>query len=792
MRIFIKLALRNILKNRFSFLIVFASLIVGFTVTLFIGIYLYNEISYDKFHKKDNIYRVSFSGSFPSGKTNYAFSWAPLGPKMNEYFPEIIDYVRMYRLPFSQKVEYNDFSFLEDDLFYVDHNFFNFFSFDLIKGNPETVLNRPNCAVVSEKIAKKYFGDDDPIGKIIEADNREFEITGIVKRPPINSHIKFNILFSIATMDGDRIGPDKALESWRRVNFYTYLQLLNDKSIHSVQLAKQNFIKNELSHFKKDLNVDIDLLFYNIDEIHLNSHLDRELEPNNTRSNLWIVSFIGFFVFIISCVNFILITTNINLTRFKEVFVKRVVGQNKASLIRTYLIEILLVCFVSFILALFLFNFLLPEYNLITKSEFSIAYLMQWKIIVGIILILLFVGIVPGYLSGKTLLSFKLTSTQNKPFTLKIFNHKLNLTIQFCIAFTLIICSLVFNKQLSFIQNHDLGYDKSNLLLINVSDRNARKNVENVFREFTKSAKVKSISVSSNHFANEPATFAVSTVNKGERNEIQTNYNNVDYSFVDNYGLNIIDGRSFSTEYPTDSFGVVVNQTFCNEMNLADPINEKIFFLDKEYHIIGVVKDFVFSSFRERIEPYVMFLKRSSNFNRYLSIKLDDSINRETIESLALIWSKVFPENVMDYEVFENSLKYRYQNDLLLVKLLKYLNWIVFIIAISGLLGQNFLYLRIKKKEIAIRKVLGANFQNLLYVLIKGYFIVLILAWAISSLISYFIISNWINNFVLKFENQFLYYIVPILVSIILLLTMTSIRAIKALKESPNIALKDE
>jgi putative ABC transport system permease protein len=787
---FIKLTLRNILKNRISFLIVSVSLIIGFTVTLFLGIYIYNELRYDTFHENDNLYRVSFSGGFADKKTDYAFSWAPLGPKLNNYFPEIIDFTRLYRLS-SSVLKYEENKFQQDGMFYADQNFFNFFSFELIKGNPESVLSEPNYAVITQEIAEKYFVDHDPIGKILEYNDMKFVITGVAKSAPIYSHIKFDILFSLATLNNDRIGPDKALESFRRVNFYTYLQLSNSKSIETINSTKQEFIDDQLFVLKRDLKVDIDLIFYPIEDIHLYSHLDRELEPNNSLTNLLIVSIIGIFVFIISCVNFVLITTNINLTRFKEVFLKKVVGQKKGLLVVVYILEILIICIICFLLALLVFYFFLPQYNILTNTSFSIDYIFKWEIITGIIITLLFVGIVPGYFSGRILFNFNPSSTRNNTPSLKTLNSTIILIIQFSIAFILVICSLVFNKQLNFIQNHELGYDKSNLLLIHINNHKARNSIESLCAEYAKLPEVKSVTASANHLANEPLTFAVNLSIQGEEQEVQTNYNKVDYYFKDCYDLRIVEGRYFSREFSTDSFGVVVNQTFCKEMNLVKPIGTKLSFLGREYHIIGVVKDFFFSSFKERIEPYVMFFSNRPQRNNYISLKLIDNYNNNTLFKLEKIWTEFATENFFEYNLYDHSLQIRYQNDLIIIKILKYLSLTVIIIALSGILGQSFLLLRLKRKEIAIRKVLGANYKNMLYILTKKYFLLLTFSWIIACIASYYLIDEWIKNFIFRFENQMLYYVVPCIISIIMLLILISIKTFKAIQNNPINALQE-
>ncbi|NOQ25709.1 MAG: FtsX-like permease family protein [Bacteroidales bacterium] len=786
----IKLTLRNIFKNRLSFLIGFTSLIIGFTVSLFIGIYLYNEISYDKFHEKDNIYRVSFSGGFAEMKTDYAFAWAPLGPALKNYFPEITDFVRLYRLQPNTVVKYEETKFLHDGLFYADQNFFDFFSFELISGNPKTVLSKPNSVVITTKISELYFGDQNPIGKIIKASNREFIVTGVVKSPPINSHIKFNFLFSMISMSEDRIGSGPALESWRRVNFYTYFRSLNKESIESIKSNKQAFIDKELFIFKKDWKADIDLIFFPITDIHLKSHLDRELEPNSSTSNLWILFIIALFVFVISCVNFILITTNINITRFKEVYVKKVMGQSKFLLILSYLFEIFIICLLSFLIALLLFYFLLPQYNQMTNSEFTLNYLINWKIIIGIISALLIVGIVPGYFSGKILFNLGIKSSLQTKASFQSSNSSLILIIQFCIAFTLIICSLVFSKQLKYIQNHDLGYDKSNILLVDVNwERNSAKIINEKFNTLSN---IKSTCISMSHLAEEPATFIISLIKEGEKTELQTNYNYVNYNFKTTYGLEIIEGRFFSMEFPTDSFGVVVNQSFCKEMGLSNPIGENLTFLNKKYKIIGVSKDFFFCSFRERIEPYIMLLNKRNRDNRLISIKFTDKIKSSDIKELKRMWNNEFSENFFIQNSLEDKLQNRYQNDMILVKLLRYLSFIVIIIALSGLLGQNFLMLRVRRKEIAIRKVLGANFKNLLYILNKKYIILLLLSWIGACIISYFLTNDWLNNFIFTFENKYLYFIIPIIFSILMSFLIISLRTLTYIKENPANTLQNE
>jgi len=789
--IFLKLAFRTLWKKKLSTIIALCSLVVGFTIALYVGAYVFHESSYDRFHEKENLYRVSFSGGFAERQTPYAFSWAPLGPRMKSYFPEVKDYVRMFRAQ-QKTVEVEKKKFVTSKIFYADANFFQFFSFTLLEGEPTKVLQNPNTAVLTMSMARQYFGDEPAIGKQLSWDGQDYLITGIAADPPANSHNKFKLLASMSTFVNQTVGPDKRLESWRPVNYYTYLHLSNDKAIEKLQAQKQQFIDKEMYMFKEDLGVTIDLLFYPIEEIHLASHLDQELEPNNRLENLAIVALIGLFVLVLSSVNYILITTHINAGRYKEVFVKRVAGENKHGLLYTHLLETLILSVVSFALGILLYFEFFEAFSSLLHVSFQADILMQWQLVIGMLLAVLLVGTLPGVLAAKIVLHFPTNSAKPDFARARSGKSALLLFVQFSIALGLVITTLIFTQQLQYIQKHDLGYNTDELLLISLEDEEAERKAQAIKSMFTSMPEVSSVSGSARPLTGEPLTFGMSLKDSQGKEKFETNYNFVDYDFAATYGLKLRQGRFFSPAFGTDSAGIVVNETFCRQLGIDEAIGKEVVFLRNTFKIIGVAEDFQFHSLRNQIEPYAMLLTPQGRNPDVFTLKVHEREKALLMASVAMDLEKAFPDALFAVEDYDDAVMMAYQDDRLLRNLLLSLTMVIVFMALIGVLGQHFLMIRKRRKELAVRKVMGAGYQQLVWVLSRKYVLLFVISWLTASVLSFVLTRNWLMHFASRLQSVEFYYILPMILGTLFLLVLLAWGAHRALMESPAQVLKED
>ncbi len=789
--IFLRLAFRTLWKKKLSTVIALCSLVVGFTIALYVGAYVFHESSYDRFHEKDNLYRVSFSGGFAERQTSYAFSWAPLGPRLKSYFPEVEDYVRMFRAQ-QKTVEVEKSRFVTDKIFYADANFFEFFSFELLEGESTKVLEAPYTAVLTKSVAQQYFGDEPAIGKQITWEGQDYLITGIAADPPANSHNKFKILASMSTFGNQTVGPDKRLESWRPVNYYTYLHLSNDNAVKKLQAQKQEFIDNEMYMFKEDLGVTIDLLFYPLEEIHLASHLDQELEPNNRLENLAIVALIGLFVLVLSSVNYILITTHINAGRYKEVFVKRVAGESKHGLLYTHLLESLILSVISFAIGFMLYIQFFADFNSLLHVSFHANILLQWQLILSMVIGVLLVGTIPGILAAKIVMHFPTNSA--KPDFAKARSGKsaLLLFVQFSIALGLVITTLIFTEQLQHIQKHDLGYSTDELLLISLEDEEAERNAQAIKSMFSSLPEVSSVSGSARPLTGEPLTFGMSLKDSQGKEKFETNYNFVDYDFATTYGLKLRQGRFFSPDFGTDSSGIVVNETFCQQLGLDEAIGKEVVFLRNAFKIIGVAEDFQFHSLRNQIEPYAMLLTPQGRNPDVFTLKLNTSEKALVMAGIKKDLKQAYPDALFEVEDYDDAVLMAYQDDRLLRNLLLSLTMVIVFMALIGVLGQHFLMIRKRRKELAVRKVLGAGYQQLLWVLSHKYVLLFVISWLAASILSFVLTRNWLMHFASRLQSVEFYYILPMILGTVFLLLLLVWGAHRALMELPARVLKED
>lgn len=791
---YIKLIYRQIVKNKFFSLLTFSGLAIGMTSFLLLTQYVKYEFDYDNFHQNINtICRIQLN-SYDGKELNFSMAQTPpmLGPTLKKQFPEVKEFLRIRRA--EEKTFIYNQKKLKAMRILADSTFFTVFSFKLLEGSEKKVLVNPNSIVISENIAKKLFHEEDPIGKTIKLDNtnKVYSVTGIFEDIPNNSHLEFDIILPLNTN----------WNSWQDFNFNTYVLFQNEGDYQNLQKKMPQFIKNFVVW---DSSTDgLEFIMQPLKSIHLHSELlyDTKNGDIKTIKFLFVISII---ILLISLINYINLTTARSLERAKEVGVRKVLGSYKAFLIKQFLFESLILNAIPVILSIFFVFILYPYFNILTGKEFDIYTFNNYWFFISVVFLFalgsLLTGIYPAFVQS----SFKPVTMLKK---VKLSNSKAGtifkrglLASQFFSSIILIVFTIVIFKQIKLMKEQDKGIDIKNIIAVQLpnlqlKDSVSIQNNENFKNELNKYSDIKKISSSSTI----PGKNPVFRAGIWRKNDIPENSKmqaliTIDYDFFELYNINPIAGRSFSKEFGSDFNAIIINESslkFLNFESANDAINQviNIYGEDTEFKIIGVVKNFNQESLKKSIEPIVFLL--SNKINKYFSIKINKNNQQNAISIISNKWEQTFEGESFDYIFIDDHFNSLYKEDLKFGKVIGTFSILAIIITCIGILGLSLYNIIQKTKEIGVRKVLGADIKNILYVLIKEYIGIIAIVTLVSWPVSYFLINKWLQNY--AYRTSIPFWIILFAGFIVLIITVSTVfyHTYKAAKKNPVIALKYE
>ena len=790
------------MKNKvLSFINIFG-LASGIACALLIILFIKDELSFDKFNKDpERIYRVVKDFVNEDGsKLPDATTPPALAPAMQKDIPEIESTVRIFSNWGSKYlIKYGDKKFYEEGVYRADSSIFTVFNFPFIKGDAANAFKQLKSVVFTESAAKKYFGKDDPIGKMVDIDPMgPHMVTGVIKDVPANSHFKFDFLISTRTIGGRNID-----ESWGFYNFYTYIKLKPNTSIASVEPKIKALFKKYQPDNKN--------IFYTqaLTDIHLTSNLKWELKPNSDKIYIYVFGTIALFVIIIASINYVNLVTAKSSLRAKEVGVRKVVGAAKESLIRQFLTESVLTVFVASILAIGLAAIILPAFNHFTQKELSIFSAntqLLWILILGFTLL---IGIVAGlypafYLSGfrPAVVLKGLNTSGRNTITLR----KVLVVLQFVISVVLIVGSLIINQQLNFMQSAKIGFDKEQVVIINNLRRG--ENTEAFKNELAKIPTIKKITTTDGMIGGQYWTTSLRV--RGSENGQLVNFLSVGNDFLDVIGIGLKEGRGFTSQFPADTINngipggplnqvigsIVLNEKAVKDLSVPSPsVGQQIVWgTDKDttyyLNIVGVVKDFHFTSLRNEIKPFA-FVK-SNNRITSLALKIDANDMQATLANVQNKWQATFVDRPFDYYFLDESIDKLYSSEKNFKDLFFYFTVIALIIACLGLFGLAAFTAEQRTKEIGIRKVLGAAMSKIVILISKDFIILIAIAFITAVPLSYLAINQWLQSFPNRINLRWwMFGLAGAFVISIALLTI-SFQAIRAAISNPVKSLRTE
>ena len=790
--------LRNIRKySVFSSINIFG-LTLGITSFILIFLFVISELSYDRYNEKaDRIYRLCIKAMVGDTKINQTYSSARMFREMREKYPEIESGVKFLNWG-DVLVRIGEKNFSEPMVMFADSTVFDVFTIPLLEGNPAAAINRPNTMVISETAAKKYFGNQNPVGKSIEMDlgrseMTRFEVTGVFKDLPSNSHVHFNLLCALASFP--RMLAD---QGWTSNNYITYFLLKPGASAKELENKLKFYVLETagVENYKQALAQGSYWVFFlqPLTSIHLHSDLNGEFEPNGNIKYVYIFMVIGLFVLIIACINFMNLSTAKSMLRAREVGIRKTAGSTRGELIRQFLFESVILTFISLILALILVKIILPAYGEWLGRTLSFNLFSSAWIIPGLLLFGCMTGIIAGIYPAFYLSSFNPTrvlKAQTLAETKGIGLRNVLVIVQFSASIFLIIGTLVINRQLNFIQNKDVGFIKENILILRTPASFAR--VSNTFHEEIKQlAGVTGVTASSSlpgfSFVNQG--FGADGVERG----FSLNIISCDAGFDKTIGFKMVKGRFFSREFPTDSTGIVLNETAIRVLGLKNPIGTKMFDFSRnqhKYHVIGVVKDFNYESVHSDIRPMGL-INLNGEAGNYLVIRYESGTSEQVTSMAKKIWEKLLPGIPFSYSYMEDDYKNLYRNEIQTRQVFTMLALLAIIVAILGLLGLASFMAQRRTREIAIRKVSGAGVVQIISMHTWKFIKWVLISFILACPVAWWVMNNWLQDFAYRVSLSAWVFILSGAISLVLVIITVSLITFRAASVNPAESMKYE
>jgi putative ABC transport system permease protein len=803
---YIKTAFRSLRKNTGFTAINILGLSVGLATCLLIVFYVIDELSYDRFNKKaDRIARVNFEIKFGGNNSKYAQSMAPLAQVLKSEFPAVEAAVRLQGRG-GVHVKKDNENIQEDMMVYSDPGLFDVFTLPMINGNPATALVEPNSVVITESIAKKYFNSVDVVGKtLVLNDTQNYKVTGVIKDIPKQSHFNYGFFLSMSS------NGDSKETTWLSNNFNTYVLLkpgADFKKLNAqlpalmrkhINVELQSVIHLTMDEFEKAGNY-FRMNLTPLTDIHLYSNRVGELGRNGSIQYVYILSAIALFILLIACVNFMNLSTARSSNRAREVGVRKVLGSPRSSLIAQFLIESILVTFISTLIAVVLAWVLLPLFNQMADKELAITVQSFIWLLPVMIAIALVIGGLAGFYPAFFLSAFQPVDVLKGKLSTGFKGGRLRsflVVFQFSISIILIIGTLVIYNQLNYIQHKNLGYDRSQVLIVKNTGALGRQ--AKVFKQEIKQLPGVDNATMTGYlptadYRNTSAVFQDPTLD--QKRGILPQVWSIDEDYLSTLSIKMISGRNFSTELQTDSSAVIINETAARLMGLKSPLNNPIYRpMDnsgksiKRFTIIGVIKDFNFSSLRDNISPVTLFLEEEHGA---LSIKVHTKNLPALLTQIESKWKALAPNQHFAYSFMDQDFDATYRSEQRVGKIFVVFTSLAIAIACLGLFGLAAYAAEQRTKEIGIRKVLGADVSVIVAMLTKDFIKLVFIAILISSPLAWFFMQKWLQGF--AYRVNFQWWIVALAGAGALLIAFLTIsfQSIKSALANPVKSLKSE
>lgn len=787
-----KIALRNLWHRRLYSMINVIGLAVGITASFLIFLYVHFELSYDRFQSNaDRIYRLVTDIRTPSGTNSLGSAAGPMSVQMKADFPEVESFVRFS--PNSILITKGNVKFQEDQTLFADSSVFSVFDFPLLKGNPHTALKEPFSIVLSKTASKKYFGDSDPLGQIVQMTGWRVpaRVTGIMKDIPENSQIKADMLVSMTTITENwDTGSDN---QWDNFNYITYLLLKPGTNAFRLQAKFPAFLEKHIGQQMKSNQMFYTLSLEPLKSVYLHSKYGGLVSGNI--KYVYILSVIGLFILLIAAINFINLTTARATERAKEVGIRKLIGAARMELTRQFMGESLMLSMIAFLCSLILSSLLLPLFNQLAGKPVSNGIFSNGFNVPFLLLLSLTIGLLAGIYPALVLSGFKPIQVLNGRFATGnkgILLRKSLVIAQFTISIILIIGTLVVYRQLHFMRNHDLGFNKDQTLVIT---SNGDPMAPDFKQEISSFPRVISTAFSSSIPGSDISKELTQIENNsGQMQPATLNLCWVDDNYLTQYHMKLMAGRPFSKDYPADSLGsLILNETAVREFGYSSPeqaLGKRFVQGDMQGRIIGIVKDFHFASLQQSIEP--LAFRETNHLLYYISIKVSTNGLPNTISEIQKRWEKLIPNRPFDYFFLDEFFDNQYRTETRFGNLFEYFAVLVILISCLGLLGLSSYSTLQRTKEIGIRKVLGGTVSSIVILISRDFMQLIVIAFVLASPLAWWLMNNWLQDFAYRINISWGIMLAAGITAFLVAMFTIGFQAVKASLANPIKSLRTE
>lgn len=785
---YLKIAFRNIIRQKAYTIINISGLVVGMASSILILLWVQHERSYDRFHRNaDNIYRIVADASGFKAAVNAAGMPGGLQAAM----PQIKNTVRLSHVS-THMFGAGDNKYEENRIFYADPSFLDVFSFPLLNGDSKTALQRIDGVLITENMAKKYFGSENALGKTLKKDNGSvLTVTGVLANVPANSHLQFDFILPIAANEGN--AEDLRTNTWRNFNFYGYVQLDESFVANAASLAKLNQQMNRIykQHNRDGMKVEFQL--QPLTDIHLHSNLQVDLPGHGNIQYVNIFFIVAIVILAVACINFMNLATARSARRAREVGLRKAIGAGRSQLVLQFLGESLLFSFFAMGLSILLVWLLLPLFNMLAQKELVLDF-MNGKLVFSLIGITVATGLVSGSYPAFFLSGFQpvkvLKGNLSAPGGNLLFRNGL-VVVQFAVSIVLLIGTVVVYRQLQYIRSGNLGFEKENLLYMPMTGALWGKQ-----QSLASSLQQDPLTADYTVMSDLPVNLTTGTVNvqwegKDPQSQVVIPSLDVDARFFDVFRMKLISGRKFSADYGGDSANFIINEKAAQVMGMTadNAIGKPLAFGDRKGVIVGVVKDFNFKPIQQPIEPLVL---RFNRYGGYIVVRSKPGTAEATISALGKISEDLNPAYPFSYSFLDQDLANLYKGEQQMGGIFNLFAILAIFISSLGLYGLSAFLAQQRAREIGIRKVMGASSMNIVYLLSTGFTRLILIAIVIAIPLSVVAINRWLENFAYHIEVNWMIFVIGPVIALITAWLTVSYESLKAAIANPVNSLKSE
>jgi len=785
----LKTALRHLSKHPGYSAINILGLTLGITSALFLIIYVTDEISYDNYHENgDRIYRVSSKLTETDDQFVWIVAQTPFGPQVVKDYPEVQSYVRFFNMP-QGAYKFEDKEYTEQDFYYADSTVFDIFTYKVIKGDVRSAVTEPNKIALTESTAAKYFGNTDPIGKMLKEGNNNYEVTGIIGDVPTNSHFRFDALAS-------RNNLPKQFGSWGNFGVFTYLLLPENIDIKTFEEKIQGMSETHVKPVLGQFNVKCDYLLEPIKRIHLHSTNAQEPEPTGSIAYVYIFSIIAVFLVLIAAMNYMNLATARSAGRAREVGLRKVVGSTRGALIMQFLSESTVFTIISLVLSIGILFIALPRLNLLAGKSFDFSTLHSPVVILAFIGIAVFVGILGGSYPAFFLSRFKpVTVLKGEVTTGNAGNlfRKILVIIQFTVSVLMIICTMVVFRQLNYMKTMDQGFDQENVISLQLNGPMASK-YKVLKQALADNPDIKMVSGTTSPIGEGSGKVIFNVETDQGMSQRGINFAVVDHDFIEALGIKMKEGRDFQLAMPSDtSAGVVVNETFVNRMGWKEAIGKRIEVTGGNQvvaRVIGVMKDYHQTGMYNEVETFMLVYR--GNQMPVMYVKLSGNNNQQALSYIELKWKELFPGQPFEYTYLTERFNNQFETDEKRGLIFTMFTILAIMIACLGLFGLASYTVEKRTKEIGIRKVFGASEGTVMGLVSRDFVLLVAVGILLAIPLAYWFMGNWLENYVYRTKIGIMLIVLSALLTIIITFLTISYKAFQAAITNPAESIRTE